>query len=184
MRDRERRGFKIMQQKGHDALLPGVSQRIGQAFAASFASFTPSSPCELTFPSLCALSSQREGTSSHTHTHLSSLWRNASFYLQKPNSRLHVSRSQVPILSSVCLLYSLHNAGINFSKPIWAAARFGKERRAELLCWGKFPLHTSLEVDRSRLYAACFNLHTEQRERRRGERTRRGEGSQHTAGNH
>ncbi len=117
MRDRERRGFKIMQQKGHDALLPGVSQRIGQAFAASFASFTPSSPCELTFPSLGALSSQREGTSSHTHTqtHLFSLWRNASFYLQKPNSRLHVSRSQVPILSSVCLLYS----PLEVTAPTW-----------------------------------------------------------------
>lgn len=73
-----------------------------------------------------------------------------------------LTHSQVPALSSICLLYSLHNAGINFSKPIWAAARFSKERRAELLCWGKFPLHTSLEVDCSPLYAACFNLHTEQ----------------------
>lgn len=72
-----------------------------------------------------------------------------------------LTHSQVPALSSICLLYSLHNAGINFSKPIWAAARFSKERRAELLCWGKFPLHTSLEVDCSPLYAACFNLHTE-----------------------
>ena len=33
------------------------------------------------------------------------------------------------------------------------------------MCWGKFPLHTSLEVDRSPLYAARFNLHTERRER-------------------
>lgn len=30
--------------------------------------------------------------------------------------------------------------------------------------WGKFPLHTSLEVDRSPLYGAHFNLQTAQRE--------------------
>lgn len=52
-----------------------------------------------------------------------------------------------------------------------------KERRAELLCWGKFPLHTSLEVDRSPLYAARFNLQTEQREQEDRGRTRSGEGS-------
>lgn len=54
-----------------------------------------------------------------------------------------------------------------------------KERRAELLCGGKFPLHTSLEVDRSLLYAACFNLQAEQREQEDGGRTRSGEDCHH-----
>lgn len=166
--ERQRERFKIMQQKGCDALLPGVSPRIGLVFAGSFPSFTPSSPLELTLLPLCTHSF----THVQAHTAFTSLflWRNTllptKFSLSHSSSPLPPpSDSQVPILSSVCLLYSLHNAGINFSKPIWAAARFGKERRAELLCRGKFPLHTSLEVDCSPLYAACFNLHTEQRER-------------------
>lgn len=142
-----------MQHNGCDVLLPGVSRRIGQALAASFPSFTRTLPLECTLPL-------------HTHfnkctsTHLSFLWRNTSFYLQKP--RCLTLTGPHPVLRLFTLLF--HNAGINFSKPIWAVARFGKERRAELLCWWKFPLHTSLEVDCFPLYAARFNLHKEQRE--------------------
>lgn len=143
-----------MQHKGCDVLLPGVSQRIGQAFAASFPSFTPTLPLECTLP-----------LHTHTLTHVLAhtslfLWKNTSFYLQKPR-RLTLTGPH-PVLCLFTLLF--HNAGINFSKPIWAVARSGKERSAELLCWGKFPLHTSLEVDCFPLYAARFNLHTEQRE--------------------
>lgn len=58
-----------------------------------------------------------------------------------------------PSPSPVCLLRSLHNAGINFPKPISAAARFAQ--RAQLLCREKeFPLHTSLEVDHSSPFMA------------------------------
>lgn len=100
-----------MQHKGGGALLPGVSQRIGEACPASFPSFTPSSPRELTLPPLCV------------HTCMSAL-----FSLEKrkllptkapppPAPALRLTLTG-PILSSVCLLYSLHNAGINFSKPI------------------------------------------------------------------
>lgn len=147
--------------------------------SASFASFP--SPHELTLPSRSHIFQQAHVfflSGGFASVHLQSL---STSHSSSPSSPSH---TQVPILSSVCLLYSLHNARINFSKPIWAVAHFSKERRAELLCWGKFPLHTSLEVDRSPLYAACFNLHTERRERGDRERTRRGEGSQHTAGNH
>lgn len=162
MRERERGGgLRSCSKKGCDALLPGASQRIGQAFAASFPSLTPSSPRELTLPPLCT------HTFTHVRAHRVSLEkRQLSPTKASPSHSPPLCFALTgPILSSVCLLYSLHNAGINFSKPIWAAARFGKERRAELLCWGKFPLHTSLEVDRAPLYSACFNLHTEQRER-------------------
>lgn len=86
--------------------------------------------------------------------------RHTRLYLEEP-LRLTLTGPH-PVLRLFTLLF--HNAGINFSKPIWAVARFGKERGAELLCWGKFPLHTSLEVDCSPLYAARFNLHMEQRE--------------------
>lgn len=43
-----------------------------------------------------------------------------------------------------------------------------EEWRAGLWRWGKFPLHTSLEVDCAPLYGTCFNLQTEQREDEKG----------------
>lgn len=128
---------------------PGASQRIGWAFCALSPCFAPTpSPPECTLL---------------LHTHFSTRVYSSGETQAFTYKSLGVSRSQVPpVLRLFTLLF--HNAGINFSKPIWAVARFGKERGAELLCGGKFPLHTSLEVDRFPLYAARFNLHTEQRE--------------------
>ena len=100
-------------------------------------------------PSLC----------SHTHANFPCFFFCFFFSPEKHKLSTYKSISTTSFLLLVLLPYRspscprfvyftpLHNAGINFSKPIWAAARFGKERSAELLCWGKFPLHTSLEVD-------------------------------------
>ncbi len=169
MRDRER-GLRSCSKKTVTLFSQERPRGSGRLLLLHFRHSPPPSPLEFTPLPLC--------THTHTITHVQAhtaftslfLWRNTllptkSSLSQGSSLLLPSSHSQVPILSSVCLLYSLHNAGINFSKPIWAAACFGKERRAELLCRGKFPLHTSLEVDGSPLYAACFNLHTEQRER-------------------
>lgn len=178
----ERVGVKILQHKGCDSsprsvpedrtgfllhLLYSFPHHLMSSLTSLLTHIHTSSSVHTFFP--------LEETQAFTYRSLS------TSHGSSPSSSSH---AQVPVLSSVCLLYSLHNARINFSKPIWAVARFGKERRAELLCSGKFPLHTSLEVDRFLLYAARFNLHTEQKERGDRGRTRRGEGSQHTAGNH
>lgn len=69
----------------------------------------------------------------HSHT-LRFLRRNTSVYLQKPHC---LTAAQVPIPFSVCLLHSLHNAGINFPKPIWAAARFGKRAESRTFVLGE-----------------------------------------------
>lgn len=66
-------GFKITQQRGCDALLSGVSLRTGQAFAASFLSFTHPSPLELPLPSHCT----------HIHTCTSAHSLHISFSLEK-----------------------------------------------------------------------------------------------------
>lgn len=95
-----------------------MSRRTQQAFTASFPSPPPPPFTRLLFSG---------GTQAFTY--------------KSPT----VSHSQVPILSSVCLLRCPHNAGINSSKPIWASAK------SRTFVLGKFPLHTSLEVDCSPL---------------------------------
>lgn len=89
--ERQREGFKIMQQKDCDALLPGVSQRIGQAFAASFPSFTPSVTSWVH-----SSASMYTHTRSHMykHTQLSHLFFSGEtrFYLQNP----HCLRAPLP----------------------------------------------------------------------------------------
>lgn len=115
--ERQREGFKIMQQKGCDALLPGVSQRIGQAFAASFPSFTPPSPLEFPLPSVPSVYTHTfthvQASTAFTHFFFFSsgetqAFTYKSFTISQPSHPTPlpppVSHSQVPILSSVCLL--------------------------------------------------------------------------------
>lgn len=97
-----------------------------EAFATSFHSFAPSSPSSL-------LLAQHISRSAH----FPALWRNECFSWQRPDC---LPAAQVPTPCSVCLLHSLHYAGINFSKPIWAAARLdGKSIEQNFCAGGSFP---------------------------------------------
>lgn len=138
-----------------------MSQRIGQAFSASFHWFTPSSPRHLTLPPVCT-----RAFALRAHTSVLPGGTRAFTYKSFAVSQL--------------LRFSFCSPFVYFTPPLMqgliSQSRFElqhaspEEWRAGLWHWGKFPLHTSLEVDCAPLYGTCFNLQTEQREDEKGTR--------------